>query len=121
MSVVSPETLPDNIPKLSDDDLVRLYNEFASIPPGVSNLTSILRNRAQLLKDEINRRDQQKERSKTFSQWKAEMLQELHLHTEQMKTARDTASQAKRVAVISAVFAGLSFLVAAIALYRSWH
>jgi len=32
MSVVSPETLPENIPNLSDEDLLRFYNEFASFP-----------------------------------------------------------------------------------------
>jgi hypothetical protein len=64
MSVVSPETLPENIPNLSDEDLLRFYNEFASIPPGVSRLTDILCHRAQLLKAEIDKRDRQKERAK---------------------------------------------------------
>jgi hypothetical protein len=120
MSVVSSETLPENIPNLSDEDLLRLYNEFASIPAGVSHLTNILHNRAELLKAEIEKRDQQKERAKNFAQWKAEMFQEIHHHDEQMNTLRETASQAKRVAIVSAVFAGLSLLVAVIALYRGW-
>ena len=121
MSVVSPETLPENIPNLSDDDLLRLYNEFASIPPGVSGLTNILYSRAQLLKAEIEKRDQQRERTKAFAQWKAEMFQEVDLHNEQVTVARETASQARRVAIVSAVIAGLSLLVAGIALYRAWH
>ena len=120
MSVVSPETLPENIPNLSDEDLLRLYHEFASIPAGVSDLTNILHNRAQLLKAEIEKRDQQKEREKSFAQWKAEMFQEIHLHDDQMNTLRETASQAKRVAIVSVLFAGLSLLVAVIALYRGW-
>ena len=120
MSVVSPETLPENIPNLSDEDLIRLYNEFASIPTGVSQLTNILHNRAQLLKAEMEKRDQQKERTKSFAQWKAEMFQEIHLHDDQMNALRDTASQARRVAIISAVVAGLSLLIAAIALFRGW-
>jgi hypothetical protein len=74
VSVVSPETLPENIPNLSDEDLLRLYNEFASIPAGVSPLADIFHNRAKLLKAEIEKRDQQNERAKSFAQWKAAMF-----------------------------------------------
>jgi hypothetical protein len=118
VSVVSPETLPENIPNLSDEDLLRLYNEFASIPAGVSPLADTFHNRAKLLKAEIEKRDQQKERANSFAQWKAEMFQEIHLHDDQMNTLRETSSQAKRVAIVPAVLAGLSLLVAVIALYR---
>lgn len=68
MSVVSPETLPENIPNLSDEDLLRFYNEFASIPPGISDLTDIRHHRAQLLKAEIEKREQQKERGRQKAQ-----------------------------------------------------
>ena len=62
MSIVSPETLPENIPNLSDEDLLRFYNQFASFPPGISHLADIFHHRAQLLKAEIEKREQQKER-----------------------------------------------------------
>ncbi len=120
MAIVSPETLPENIPHLSDEDLLRYYNEYASMPRGVSNLTDILRNRADLLKDEIQKRDQEKERQKIYAQWKAEMFQEIHHHQEEMDTIRETASGAKTVSIASAVIAGLSLLAAALALYRGW-
>jgi hypothetical protein len=68
MSVVSPETLPENIPNISDEDLLRFYNQFASFPPGISHLADIFHHRAQLLKAEIEKREQQKERGRQKAQ-----------------------------------------------------
>lgn len=68
MSIISPETLPENIPNLSDEDLLRFYNQFASFPAGISHLADIFHHRAELLKAEIEKRERQKERARQQAQ-----------------------------------------------------
>lgn len=104
------ETTPERLAAHSDERLEELYRELATIPNIQSNLLQILRNRAELVGEEIARRRQRRERD----HHEAEVERR---HREQIAVAEHHSTRAERLALAALIVSILSVIATGLQAY----